>query len=288
MDDLKSVLERHGISTATLRLFANVDVGPIYSLTVDGADAIEQWAALRALVEQTGCWPVLLGDDESVEEHLEILSYAQELPVQPVPREMTLWPPLRLAPESSPAYPDPPPPQWKQTTASIIEAGLNLDPAMWLHERLAMTRPDEEEDEVEWPPRGKWPDVRPATQFTIPFHYETGEPLPATHIALLPTTTGWHAPAILRYGGWNECPEPHEHVCMMKHWYERYGAEVVGMAFDTIEMQVARPPRSSDEALQLAFEQYAYCSDIVDQGADSLDHLAALLLGGTVWYFWWD
>ncbi len=75
---------------------------------------------------------------------------------------------------------------------------------------------------------------------------------------------------------------------LLKHWYERYGAEVMGMTSDTIEMQVARPPRSSDEALQLAFEQYVYSPDIVDQGAGGLDHLAALLLGGTVWYFWWD
>ncbi len=130
MEELKSVLERHGIRTKTLRLFADVDVGSIYSLTVDGADVIERWHALRGLVEQTGCWPVLLGNDESVEAHLEILSYAQETPLQPLPREMTLWPPLRLAPGSSPAYPDPPEPQWLQTTASIIEAGLNLDPAM--------------------------------------------------------------------------------------------------------------------------------------------------------------
>ena len=128
----------------------------------------------------------------------------------------------------------------------------------------------------------------PCTEFSIPFDFMTGEPLPAIHIALLPTTTGWHVPALLRYGGWNACPQPHEHVCMMKYWYDRYGAEVLGMAFDTVNMQVARPPRSSDEALQLAFEQYAYCYDIVDQGVGSLDHLAALLLGGTVWLFWWD
>ena len=60
------------------------------------------------------------------------------------------------------------------------------------------------------------------------------------------------------------------------------------MTRDVIEMQVARPPLDRAEALHLAVEQYGYCRDIVDQGVRTLDHLAALLLGGTVWYFWWD
>ncbi len=285
MEELKGVLERHGISTETLRLFASVDVGPIYSLTVDGADAIEQWHRLRALVEQTGCWPVLLGDDESVDEYLDTLADAQETSLQPLPREMTLWPPLRLAPGSSPAYPDPPPPRWKQTTASIIEAGLSLDPTIWVGERLTgdtdanASDPGEREDTL---PRGVWPHVPPHAEFTIPSDILTGQLLPTVTIALVPTTICWQVPAVLRYGAWNECPAPHEHVCMMKHWYEQYAAEVVGMTRDVIEMQVARPPLDRDEALHLAVEQYGYCRDIVDQGVPTLDHLAALLHGGTV------
>jgi len=38
----------------------------------------------------------------------------------------------------------------------------------------------------------------------------------------------------------------------------------------------------------LAREQYAYCNDLVDQGTESVAALAAGLLDGTVWYFWWD
>jgi Domain of unknown function (DUF4253) len=42
------------------------------------------------------------------------------------------------------------------------------------------------------------------------------------------------------------------------------------------------------DALDLAREQYIYCSDIVSQGTGTLEALAAGLLGGTAWFFWWD
>ncbi len=74
----------------------------------------------------------------------------------------------------------------------------------------------------------------------------------------------------------------------MKHWHERFGAEVVGMTSSVVEMAVARPPRDRDAALALAKQHYDYCGDIVDQGVGSIEALAAGLLDGTVRYFWWD
>jgi hypothetical protein len=40
--------------------------------------------------------------------------------------------------------------------------------------------------------------------------------------------------------------------------------------------------------MALAWEQYWYCLDIVDQGVGSVSALAATLLNSTYWYFWWD
>jgi hypothetical protein len=74
----------------------------------------------------------------------------------------------------------------------------------------------------------------------------------------------------------------------MKHWLERYQAEVVGMTHDVIEMRVGRPPTTRDDARELARQQYYYCTDIVSQGVETVDALAACLLRGRVWYFWWD
>jgi hypothetical protein len=74
----------------------------------------------------------------------------------------------------------------------------------------------------------------------------------------------------------------------MKYWQERYGAEVVGVTHDVVEMLISRPPRTRAQALELAREQCLYCSDIVLQGTNTLDVLAASLLDGTTWFFWWD
>jgi hypothetical protein len=48
------------------------------------------------------------------------------------------------------------------------------------------------------------------------------------------------------------------------------------------------PPTTRPEALRLAKLQYHYCSDIVTQGVGTIDALAARLLNGYSWSFWWD
>lgn len=75
---------------------------------------------------------------------------------------------------------------------------------------------------------------------------------------------------------------------MFKRWNDLYGAEVIGMLPDLIEMYVPRPPIDRAQALQLSWEQFVYCRDIVYQGTQTLAALAALLLQGPAWFFWWD
>jgi len=75
---------------------------------------------------------------------------------------------------------------------------------------------------------------------------------------------------------------------LFKYWSEQYDATVACIAGDIIEMTVARPASTRDEALALARQQFIYCSDIVHQGVGSVEALAATLLRATVWYFWWD
>lgn len=72
-------------------------------------------------------------------------------------------------------------------------------------------------------------------------------------------------PAYLRFVDWNECPIPEEHVGIFKYWYEKYGAEIISMTGDVIECTVKNPPRTKEEALSLANEQYLFCADIVDR-----------------------
>lgn len=70
--------------------------------------------------------------------------------------------------------------------------------------------------------------------------------------------------------------------------HEAYGAELVSLSSDVLELQVARPPSTRAQALSLAQEHYAYCRDIVEQGCGSLAALSRVLTGGHSWYFWWD
>lgn len=107
-------------------------------------------------------------------------------------------------------------------------------------------------------------------------------------IVLLPTDDQATAIAMLGYGGWNECPGPEEHVAAFRSWRERFGFELIGAGKDVIEGRVSRRPSSRQEALELAWEQYAYCPDIVDQGVVQVSVLAAGLMESSWWYFWWD
>ncbi|MDQ3930735.1 MAG: DUF4253 domain-containing protein, partial [Chloroflexota bacterium] len=134
--------------------------------------------------------------------------------------------------------------------------------------------------------------AEPHNYFSIPYEWTddfTGlRPLPTVHIALVPTVANWEVPAYLKFGGWNDCPPPEQHVAVLKRWHELYGAQVVGLTHEVLELGVTRPPKDRTAALIVALEQYAYCYDIVDQGTESIAALAATLLDASVWYFWWD
>jgi hypothetical protein len=62
----------------------------------------------------------------------------------------------------------------------------------------------------------------------------------------------------------------------------------VGLSHDVVNIRVRRKPATRAEALDLAREQYAYCSDIIEQGVGTVSALAAALMENDWWYFWWD
>ena len=232
-----------------------------YSLVCKGADAVELWKKLRALADESGYWPVILGNDKEVGRMLGVLdsedSTSMNKFLYQVPTETADgW--LRERREANlqgfkDGYGD----GWREAQAEL---------------------------------HGEWPATPdPLTSFTIPLeHGRQRLPMPKVTIGLFPVKDGWQVPAYLNFGGWNECPDPVGHFLMMRKWHEKYGAELVGMNGDVIEMFVPRPPGSREEALVLAEEQYLYCEDIVVQGTQTIESLAAGLLGNHIWFFWWD
>ena len=115
-----------------------------------------------------------------------------------------------------------------------------------------------------------------------------GKPYASVGIALLPIRHSWEAFALLNWGGWNACPLPEENCAAFRYWGERYGAKIISITHDIVECTVERLPKDPEEALELAEEQYAYCTDLVDQGTGTLENLAASLLVSHTWFFWWD
>jgi hypothetical protein len=131
-------------------------------------------------------------------------------------------------------------------------------------------------------------DAEPHHGFSIPYDASTGAPHRAVALAWIAGARPWEVPAHLAWGGWNACPAAEEHVATLRRWHDRWGAELVGLTGDVMEVAVTRPPADDDAALQLAREHYAYCAEIVDQGVGTVGALAGSLRGATSWSFWWD
>lgn len=165
-----------------------------------------------------------------------------------------------------------------------IARSAQLSPDQWFADRRQDEDEyllDESQDEVH--PAG----TSPMTQLTIG-HDHRGRPKPEVFIATVPTTDSSAIPVFMRFGDWNACPPPHVHMAMARYWRDRFGAEIATLSSDVMEFTVSRPPSDDAQALELAWQQYLYCADIVDQGVGSVATLAQALRHSTRWYFWWD
>jgi hypothetical protein len=145
------------------------------------------------------------------------------------------------------------------------------------------------EAEPREPPLGEWPaEAAPSPGLSVATDILKGTPLPKVYMGIAPTDDWTTIPAYLRWGGWNDCPAAETHVAAMRMWRDRYGAELIGMSFDTVNIRVTKRPKTREEALALARDQYVYCSDIIDQGVQTYSALAAALMASDWWFFWWD
>jgi len=165
----------------------------------------------------------------------------------------------------------------------ILSDAHQLDVDAWLRARHAQFDA--------YLPHGAWPMGLTAPEqasLTIGTDILSGAPLDEVAIALLPTPDPTQAAAWLPYGNFNDCPDDAVHVALFRRWRARYGAEIYGVTGDVVEMIVSRPPQDRASALELAEEQGAFDYDVVAQGVETVEGLAATLMQSTTWYFWWD
>ncbi len=170
-----------------------------------------------------------------------------------------------------------------EVVADTLLAADTCDLNRWFE----IWRSDLETDEHPWPRKpGAKGDAQ--TNFHVTHPGVNGEPAQDLFMLLVPTRNPCDVPAHIMFGGWNACPNPEVQVAMFRRWHRAYGVEPVTCDGAAIELRAARRPGNLKEALQLAEEQYLYCNDIVDQGLDSIDALADVLMRSPIWFFWWD
>ncbi len=103
-----------------------------------------------------------------------------------------------------------------------------------------------------------------------------------------PTANPWEIFAWIPFGGWNDCPDEESLMSVCKYWYDLYGAVPAVITSDVLQMYIPEPIKDKTVALKIAEEQYGFCSDIVEQGTDTIKSLASTLINSHIWYFWWD
>jgi hypothetical protein len=235
---------------------------PFQVITVSGADAVTEYEKLRAVGKTM---PAIMGSDDDI-----ILA-------------MELWQDGR-APDAA------------NNLADADALGESFDIKAYRREELELLRQNpavggldiDVEEEMVLPAEGEWPDNPMRMQITVHEDVLASKPLPKVHIVLFPTKDSTEIPAYLGWGGWNSNPPAEVHVAMLRKWKRQYGAELVAISGDVMNLRVQRRPQSRDDAMKLAQDMYYYCSDIVDQGTGDLESLAASLLVSDCWYFWWD
>ena len=242
------------------KAFANF---PFEIVETSGENALAQWENLKAAGRGV---PVVVGNIGGILEPFSADQHATRRPVQET-----------LAAANSIRFPEGLFKMRRDENFAALEVLRKLD---------SSSDVDDEEHE---PPLGEWPTATSGSPgLSVADDILTSRPLPKVHIVLIPTADATTVPAHLHWGNWNACPAPEYHVAALRHWRDRYGAELVGLDMDTLNLRVARKPTTRDEAIALARLQYAYCNDIVDQGMDSLSALAAQLMAHNWWFFWWD
>jgi Domain of unknown function (DUF4253) len=76
-------------------------------------------------------------------------------------------------------------------------------------------------------------------------------------------------------------------AAVLRSWEDRFGARLLRLGFDEIQLLAERPPRTIRAAQLLAAEHCAFC-DSAGNGLNEVHRVAEYLLNTPIWTFWWD
>lgn len=233
-------------------------------MTAAFEQAANTWLTLRECLRGTGLVPLLLSD----------------LPGQPG----RPWTSGELGPA-------------RELGPAGLDAGASLDAAAVLRDLWDRSVPSPDEDEADTvellvPYSRSFPGLAPATTEQAGANELEAAVLAANGPLRIGLALATRPADALVSIGWtgaaNHDVTAGSLAAVLRTWEERFGATLMHLGFDTMDLLVARPALSSVAAFAVAAEHFAFCSDNVCQGAGSIREYAEDLAGATRWSFWWD
>lgn len=105
--------------------------------------------------------------------------------------------------------------------------------------------------------------------------------VPAARGADVLTALGWQ-------GARHHNPLTAPLSAVLRGWEDRFGARLVGLGFDTLDLSVAAPPVTFRHALRVAAEHATFCPEAIIQGPGSITGHAERIRDARVWSFRWE
>ncbi|MHA6805713.1 DUF4253 domain-containing protein [Salinifilum ghardaiensis] len=110
-----------------------------------------------------------------------------------------------------------------------------------------------------------------------------------SQLALVPVR---HGSDVLTALGWSGASN---HVsrtaglsAMARSWEQRFGARVLRLGPDRLDLSVSAPPQDAEHAAAVAAEHWTFCPDRIVQESGSIAEYAREIRGRRTWSFWWD
>ena len=178
-----------------------------------------------------------------------------------------------------------------------LAAALAVDPAERLEE-LRQSALDEQLAEVGDEDAAEWRDTYDPASVAVKLGGLSGPgpgvarvtgPYPPASVLLVPAAAGYEVPVLVPglIRAVNTDLGPVDHLAVLRHWHQRYGAELYFAGGSDLELAVARPPTATDDVARCAVEQTVYCYDLSQIFGEPGD-VARKQVRGNHWSFWWD
>lgn len=110
-----------------------------------------------------------------------------------------------------------------------------------------------------------------------------------TRLGLVPVRRGADVLTALGWSGAANHVSRTAGLCaMLRSWEDRFGARVLRLGPDRLDVSVAAPPQDVRHAVAVAAEHWVFCPDRVLQDVGSLSAYAEEIKGSRTWSFWWE